>query len=234
MQGNAKIVGLHRRFDAVVFDMDGLMFDTEHLFFRVADDFMIDHGGRFTEEMMSLMIGRRAIDAGKVFHSHGGLTHRPVPEIMTDVKSRFYARMLTDSNTMPGLVDLLDHLKTANIPHAVATSSGRHHAESLISHHGILNRFQFLLTGEDVKQGKPNPEIYLSAAERLGVKPNRMLVLEDSAAGLHAAKAAGAYAVGVPHTYSPAEGITHADLIITGLNDPILITLLSDIAAPAE
>lgn len=227
-------MSLHRRFDAVVFDMDGLMFDTEHLFFRVADDFMIDHGSRFTEEMMSLMIGRRAIDAGKVFHSHGGLTHRPVPEIMTDVKNRFYSRMLTDSNTMPGLVELLDQLKIANIPHAVATSSGRHHAESLIGHHGILDRFQFLLSGEDVKHGKPNPEIYLTAAERLGVKPERMLVLEDSAAGLHAAKAAGAYAVGVPHTYSPAEGIMHADLIIQGLNDPVLLAFFRDFSIPLD
>lgn len=214
---------LHRRFDAVVFDMDGLMFDTEHLFFKVADHFMQDHGGRFTEEMMSLMIGRRAVDAGKVFHSHGGLTHKPVPEIMTEVKNRFYDRMLTDSNTMPGLIALLDHLKACQVPHAVATSSGRHHAESLIGHHGILDRFEFLLTGEDVKQGKPNPEIYLAAAEKLGVSPYRMLVFEDSAAGLHAAKAAGAFAVGVPHTYSPASGIEHADLIVSRLDEPRIL-----------
>lgn len=216
----------HRRFDAVVFDMDGLMFDTEHLFYDVADCFMKDHGGRFTDEMMSLMIGRRAVEAGNVFHSHGGLIDKPVHLIMTEVKGRFYDRMLTDSNTMPGLITLLDHLQSVSIPHAVATSSGRNHAESLISHHGILSRFEFILTGEDVHRGKPDPEIYRKAADRLGVNHHRMLVLEDSAAGLHAAKSAGAFAVGVPHRFSPSAGIPHADMIVESLDDPRLIEIL--------
>ena len=219
-----------QRFDAVVFDMDGLMFDTEHLFFDVADDYMKDNGRRFTHEMMSLMIGRRAIEAANVFHSHGGLIEKPIPEIMHEVKLRFDQRMLTDSNTMPGLITLLDLLKNQNIPHAVATSSGRHHAESLIGHHGILSRFEFLLTGEDVKRGKPDPEVYNSAAARLGVHPQKMLVLEDSVAGLHAAKAAGAFAVGVPHLFSPANAMPHADLIIERLDDPRLITLWKSLA----
>lgn len=215
-----------RRFDAVIFDMDGLMFDTEDLFFRVADDFMIDHGSRFTETMMANMIGRRAEEAGKVFHTHGGLTHRPIDEIMTDVKKRFFRRMLVDSNTMPGLHDLLGHLERVSIPRAVATSSGRGHAEQLIGHHGLLPFFEFLVTSEDVTRGKPDPEIYLKAAGRLGVSPGMTLVLEDSVAGLHAAKSAGAFAVGVPHRFSPAANMPHADLIIDRLDSPLLIEML--------
>jgi len=217
----------NRRFHAVIFDMDGLMFDTEDLFFKVADQFMMDNGGRFTDEMMANMIGRRAEEAGKVFHSLGGLRHRSVEEIMTDVKTRFYERMLSDSNTMPGLVDLLEHLNKLAIPKAVATSSGRNHAEKLIGHHGLLPEFQFLVTSEDVTQGKPNPEIYLKAAARLGVSPEKTLVLEDSVAGLNAAKSAGAFAVGVPHRFSPAENMPHADLIIDRLNATILMDLLN-------
>lgn len=216
-----------RRFHAVIFDMDGLMFDTEDLFFKVADQFMIDHGGRFTEAMMANMIGRRAEDAGKVFHSLGGLTHRSVEEIMSDVKTRFYQRMLSDSNTMPGLIELLGHINKLAIPKAVATSSGRNHAEKLIGHHGLLPEFHFLVTSEDVTKGKPDPEIYFKAAARLGVSPALTLVLEDSVAGLHAAKSAGAFAVGVPHRFSPAENMPHADLIIDRLDSSILLDLLT-------
>lgn len=217
-----------QKFDAVVFDMDGLMFDTEHLFFRVADEFMMSKGRRFTDEMMAAMIGRRAEEAGKVFHTIGGLTDRPVKEIMSDVKSLFNARMLTHSNKMPGLVALLQLLERNEIPCAVATSSSRSHAESLIGHHGLLHHFSFLITSEDVSRGKPDPEIYLTAAARLNVDPTRILVLEDSVAGLHAAKAAGAYAVGVPHHYSQRHGMPHADLIVDSLADPVLLKLIEN------
>lgn len=218
--------GSSKRFDAVVFDMDGLLFDTEELFFAVADSLMQEHGRRFTEAMMAAMIGRRAADAGNVFHTMGGLTHIPVEAIMTEVKARFHARMLTDSNTMPGLHDLLAHLEERGIPRAVATSSSRRDAEALTTHHGIRSRFAFLITSEDVACGKPDPEIYLKASQRLGAEPHRVLVLEDSAAGLQAARAAGAFATGVPHRFSPPEVIAHADLIVESLHDPRLLSLL--------
>lgn len=214
------------RFDAVIFDMDGLMFDTEDLFFHVADQFMVEHGSRFTESMMAAMIGRRAEEAGKVFHTHGGLLHLRIEDIMADVKSRFFKCMLNDSNTMPGLKELLNSLDKMAVPRAVATSSGRDHAQKLIGHHGLLQHFQFLVTSEDVTRGKPDPEIYLKAAGLLNVSTSRTLVLEDSVAGLHAAKSAGAFAVGVPHRFSPASNMPHADLIIDRLDSPVLFQLL--------
>ena len=219
--------GVSRRFEAVVFDMDGLMFDTEFLFYDVADSFMRDHGRRFTDAMMAAMIGRRAADAGQVFHTMGGILHVPVAEIMREVKARFAQRMLTDSHTMPGLREVLSQLESAGIPRAVATSSSRKDAEALTGHHGVRHYFSFLVTSEDVSRGKPNPEIYLTASQRLGVEPARILVLEDSAAGLQAAKAAGAFAVGVPHRFSPPEVIAHADLIVGSLHDHRLLSLLS-------
>jgi beta-phosphoglucomutase-like phosphatase (HAD superfamily) len=82
------------------------------------------------------------------------------------------------------------------------------------------------VTSEDVSRGKPDPEIYRTAAARLGVEPERVLVLEDSSAGLQAARAAGAFAVGVPHRYSPPEVVEHADLIVDRLDDERLLSLL--------
>ena len=220
------------RISAVVFDMDGLMFDTEALFHRVAAEMLAEHGKEFTSEMMSAMIGRRAVDAGAAFKRLSGL-EGTVEDLMAELKTRFLAILDEAVQTTPGLFALLAHLKKLGIPRAVATSSRRDYAERLIGNHGMLDQFAFLLTAEDVTHGKPEPEIYLTAAARFGVDPSELLVLEDSPPGLTAAKRAGTFAVGVPHEHSPADGISHADLIVESLDDPVLLRLLETRGKPA-
>ena len=110
----------------------------------------------------------------------------------------------------PGLFVLLDRLKHRGLPLAVATSSRHAYADRLLTRHGLRDRFAFVLASEDVTRGKPDPEIYRLAADRFGVPAASMLVLEDSPAGVAAATAAGAIAVGVPHEHSPAEGLVAA------------------------
>ena len=127
---------------------------------------------------------------------------------------------------MPGLFVLLDRLTCARPSGRVATSSRQAYADRLLVRHGLQNRFAFVLASEDVTRGKPDPEIYRLAARRFGVAAGSMLVLEDSPAGLAAAKAAGAFAVGVPHEHSPQEALAAADLIVARLDDPILLRLL--------
>ena len=92
----------------------------------------------------------------------------------------------------------------------------------------MLDRFAFLLTSEDVEHGKPNPEIYLKAVARFGVPAASVLVLEDSAAGLEAAKGAGTFPVGVPHEHSPADTLHAAALIVDRLDAPAVLALLKD------
>jgi HAD superfamily hydrolase (TIGR01509 family) len=212
--------------DAVVFDMDGLMFDTEALFFRVSCEVLEARGSRFTHEMMAAMIGRRAVEAGHILKTMSGLDV-PADELLAEVRARFLEVVDTDVSTSPGLVALLDHLKRQEIPAAVATSSRLVYAERLLNGHGLRDRFEFVLGSEDVEHGKPNPEIYLKAAARLGKEPRSVLVLEDSRAGVEAARAAGAYVVGVPHEHSPAEGLHRADLIVPRLDDPALLARLA-------
>ena len=96
---------------------------------------------------------------------------------------------------MSGLIELLAALEQANIPKAIATSSRRSFSQRILGKFGFEPRFKFLITGDDVTDGKPHPEIYLKAAEKLGVLPAEMLVLEDSQNGCRAAVAAGAFAV---------------------------------------
>jgi beta-phosphoglucomutase-like phosphatase (HAD superfamily) len=124
------------------------------------------------------------------------------------------------------LIVLLDRLKTANLPLAVTTSSRRTYAERLLRNHHLLDRFAFLLTAEDVERGKPDPEIYQKAAARFGVDPASMLVLEDSATGLAAARSAGAFTVAIPHEHSPAAGLGDASWVLDRLDHPALLELV--------
>ncbi|MFO0954618.1 MAG: HAD family phosphatase [Isosphaeraceae bacterium] len=210
---------------AVVFDLDGLMFNTEALFARVASEMLADRGKEFTPEIMRAMIGRRAAEASGAFRRLTGL-EEPEEVLLGELKQRFYAVMDTAVHPTPGLFHLLARLEALGLPRAVATSSRREYAEGMISRHGLMPHFSFVLTGEDVSRGKPDPEVYLLAATRLGIEPRRMLVLEDSPAGLAAAKAAGAFAVGVPHEHSPGEGLLAADLIVARLDAPELLAIL--------
>jgi beta-phosphoglucomutase-like phosphatase (HAD superfamily) len=193
---------------AVVFDLDGLMFDTEALFFRVSSEMLEARGKAFTPEIMRAMIGRRAVDAGHVLKTMTGLDD-PIEVLLDDVRQRFYSQMETVVHPTPGLFVLLDHLRRKVVPIAVATSSGRAYAERLLVQHRLQDRFAFIL-----------------AIERFAVAPGSVMALEDSPAGIIAAKSAGALAVGVPHEHSPAEALQGADLIVPRLDAPALLARL--------
>ncbi len=210
---------------AVVFDLDGLMFDTEVLFFRVANDMLAARGKEFTAEMMRAMMGRRSAEAGDLLRTMAGL-EEPEEVLLDEVRARFFAEVDTAVHPTPGLIALLAHLGRRSLPLAVATSSGRAYADRLLSAHGLAERFAFVLASEDVTHGKPDPEIYRKAIERFGLPAASILVLEDSPAGLAAANGAGTFAVGVPHDHSPADGLHAADSIVPRLDDPALLALL--------
>ena len=146
-------------------------------------------------------------------------------QLLADVRDRFTALVDTAVHPTPGLFVLLDRIRRLALPIAVATSSRRSYADQLLTRHGLADRFAFLLGSEDVTRGKPDPEIYHREAERFRVPAGSMLVLEDSPAGLAAAKGAGAIAVGVPHEHSPASGLAAADLVVPRLDDPALLRL---------
>lgn len=206
---------------AVAFDLDGLMFDTEALFVRVLRGFLEGRGRSLNPEIMAAMIGRRAADAYPAFKRLTGFDDTP-EQLLAELRGRFTAEVDSAVHPTPGLIALLAHLEKRGIPRAVATSSRREYAEGLIVRHGLRSHYAFLLGAEDVTRGKPDPEIYLTAASRLGIEPANLLVLEDSPTGVAAGKAAGAFVAGVPHEHSPAGGLTAADLIVPRLDDPAL------------
>jgi pseudouridine 5'-phosphatase len=212
---------MKRPIRAVVFDLDGLLFDTEALFFRVASEMLRDRGKEFTVKIMRAMIGRQPRESGLALKTMADLEGEP-EALMAEAKTRFESLIDTAVHPMPGLISLLAHLHKLGLPLAVGTSSGRAYAERLLKNHGLRDRFAFVLCREDVRRHKPDPEIYRTAAERFGLDPGEVLVLEDTPTGLAAAKAAGTFAVGVPHDHSPASDLAAADLVVRSLDDPEL------------
>jgi HAD superfamily hydrolase (TIGR01509 family) len=196
----------------------------------VSADALAARGKRFTPEIMQAMLGRRSVEVGHALKALAGLDE-PVEILLAEVRERFDTEVDRAVHPTPGLFVLLDHLKRRGLPLAVATSSRRSYADRLLSRHGLRERFAFVLASEDVSRGKPDPEIYRLAADRFGIPPASLMVLEDSPAGLAAARDAGAIAIGVPHEHSPAEGLKAAALVVPRLDDPALLHLIAAEAA---
>jgi HAD superfamily hydrolase (TIGR01509 family) len=210
---------------AVVFDLDGLMFNTEELYQDVGGELLRRRGKVFTSELLDSMMGRPNRVALQIMIDWHALADT-VDGLIAETEVIFVGILDERLALMPGLAELLDALEQAGIPKAIATSSPRRFVTNVLSRFDLEPRFAFVLTSEDVVEGKPNPEIYLTAARRLGISPNRMLVLEDSQNGCRAAAAAGAITVGVPGGHSRKHDFSCTTLVADTLADPRIYALL--------
>jgi len=210
---------------AVCFDLDGLMFNTEDIFNEVGVEVLRRRGKEFTPELVGLMMGRRAEEAIRVMIDYHGLSDS-VAALKAESWDLFDEFLGDRLAPMPGLFELLAAIESRGLPKAVATSSGRAYLEKILGRFELLDRFAFTLTAEDVTQGKPHPEIYLTAAQRLSVSPGEMLVLEDSHAGTTAGVAAGAVTVSIPTVHSRHQDYSHATFRATRLDDHVILRLV--------
>jgi len=212
--------------EAVAFDLDGLLVNTEELYQHVGTELLRRRGKPFEPDLLDAMMGRPQPVSLQIMIDWHGLTDT-IAALAAETRDIFRGLLDTDLRTMPGAVELLDLLADRGIPRGVATSSGPDFAHDVLGRAGIRERFEFVLTCADVTQGKPHPEIYEAAARRLAVEPARMLVLEDSQAGCRAAVAAGAVAVAVPGGHSRRHDFTGARFVAESLADPRIRALLA-------
>lgn len=208
-----------------MFDLDGLMVNTEEVFHMTGHELMRRRGKVASQALFNAMMGRRAREAYAAMIEMMELPET-IEELQVESESIFEAYLLTHLRTMPGLLQLLDHIEASNLPKGVATSSDRVYLQRMLGHFDLLHRFPMQLTAEDVTLGKPNPEIYLKAALRMGVKPHEMLVLEDSHNGTKAAAAAGAHIISVPHEHSEHHDFSPAKHVASSLIDPEILRLI--------
>jgi HAD superfamily hydrolase (TIGR01509 family) len=175
---------------AVLFDMDGLMVDTEPLARLAWERVIAPHGAVVNDVLYNRMLGRRTVESAQLVLDELRL---PVPldELVARKTAEYLLTLENGVPVMPGLWGLLDRVEALGLPWAVATSTPRAVAEIVLGKLNLTGRYRALACGDEVTHGKPAPDIFLLAAERLGVSPAACLALEDSAAGCIAAAAAG-------------------------------------------
>ncbi len=192
---------------AVIFDMDGLMLDTERLRMQLFERVVAEHGMTLPDGVYLQTIGRTVRDSRGIFAEHMG-SDFPYEALRLKRRDMEYAHI--DQHgvpTKPGLESLLDWLEGQAFPRAVATSSARATAHRLLDVAGVRNRFDIIVSGDDVEHGKPAPDLFLLAAEHLGIAPSDCVVLEDSGAGIRAAHRAGMTPILVPDLQPPADDV---------------------------
>ncbi len=172
---------------AVIFDMDGLMIDSERVTYNeyVRKLHMLGHDD-FTEELYKDCLGKNKVGICQVFIDHYG-DDFPMDEVWDDVHVWIDESLRNHVPKKQGLDMLLKYLKENNYKTIVATSSGRQRVDEILKNAGISQYFDDSICGDEVSKGKPDPEIFLTACQKLGVKPSEALVLEDSEAGIQAA-----------------------------------------------
>jgi pseudouridine 5'-phosphatase len=211
---------------AVVFDLDGLMFNTEDVFNISGNELLQRRGFAMTDEIRNAMLGRRPTEAIANMLRLTGIREE-IDSLITESHEIFFGLVDEHLKPMKGLFELLDHLEQIDMPKAVATSSPRDYMQNILNRFQLLERFHETFTAEDVARGKPEPDIYLKAAEKLGVEPGRMMVLEDSEAGTRAASSAGAIAISVPHQHTARHDFSSATHVVESLADPMIYRLLA-------
>jgi len=194
-------------FDAVIFDLDGLMLDTESIARICWQNAGRDLGYEVSDELFLSFVGRTAADSSRVMQEKWGKDF-PLDVFRKQITLHWNNHIAVNSIPLKaGLIELLDFLDSVSIRKAIATSTYREGARSKLGE--LESRFEAVITGDQVLHGKPAPDIFLLAAKTLGFATNRCLILEDSHNGLAAAQAAGIYAIMVPDLLAPHAGISH-------------------------
>lgn len=206
---------------AVVFDFDGVIADSEPLHFRALQAALRAHGIALeADEYYGTLLGYDDAAAMDVLaRSHGlALDAATRAAFVADKVARFAALQAASDCLFPGAVDCIARLG-ARVPLAIASGARRDEIERTLARAGLRSAFRAIVAAGDTARGKPAPDPYARAAALVRVEPSRAVAIEDSRWGLDSARAAGLRAVGVTHTYSAAELAPHADLVVASLDE---------------
>lgn len=205
------------KFTAVIFDMDGLMVDTERLYVH-ANQLIADRYGKMvTDATIMRMMGRGTLESLEIFASDLGIAADP-RELVREREAVMLKLLGEDLVVMPGLNELLQWLRP-RCRLALATGSSNVLMECIIGQLALEPVFEVMQCSDGIPFGKPNPAIYLRTIERLGVRPEECIVLEDSSNGVRAGRAAGCYVIAVPNEHTQHHDLSAAHARVADLHE---------------
>jgi HAD superfamily hydrolase (TIGR01509 family) len=218
--------------EAVVFDLDGIIVDSEHVWDEVRQRLAEERGGRWHDQASRDMMGMSSLEWSRYMHDVIGLPEPP-EEINAEVVRRLEAIYREELPLIPGAVEAVQRL-AKRWPLAVASSSNRELIDFVLEESGLARFLQATVSSEEVPRGKPAPDVYLEAARRLGADPARCAAVEDSENGIRSAKAAGMRVIAVPNPrYPPAEdALAEADLVLDSIAELTAEAVDPELAGP--
>jgi HAD superfamily hydrolase (TIGR01509 family) len=203
--------------EAVVFDLDGLLLDSEQVWDEVREILTRERGGRWHEQAQADMMGMSSTQWSRYMHEELDVPDQP-EEINRLVVERMMERYRDRLPVIEGAVEAVRRIGE-RWPLGLASSSNRPLIDLALDLMGIADRFRVTVSSEEVERGKPAPDVYLEAARRLGVAPDRIVAIEDSGNGIRAANAAGMRVIAIPnpHYPPPEEALEQADAVLDSL-----------------
>jgi HAD superfamily hydrolase (TIGR01509 family) len=205
--------------EAAVFDLDGLLIESEEVWDAVRERYVREQGGRYDSEVQRAMMGMSAPEWSRYLHEVAGVPEEP-DAINAEVVRRLLADYRRELPLLPGAVDAVRRI-AARFPLALASSSNREIIDAVLELAGIADLFRVTVSSEEVARGKPAPDVYLEAARRLGIDAGRCAAVEDSNAGIRSAKAAGMRVIAIPNrSYPPdPQTVATADVVLDSLDE---------------
>lgn len=205
--------------EAVVFDLDGVILDTEELWNEVREGLARERGGRWSDRAQADMMGMSSKEWSRYMHDAVGLSEPP-DEILREVLTRMLDGYAEHLPLVDGAVDAVQRL-AARWPLGLASSSNRELIDKALELSGLASSFRVTVSSEEVERGKPAPDVYLEAARRLEVDPRDCAAIEDSASGIRSAHAAEMFVVAIPNqAFPPQEDVLRlADAVLESIRE---------------
>ena len=219
---------------AVIFDMDGVLIDSYHAHLESWQEAARVEGLEITEEQFAATFGKTSREAIRLLWFERHLADAQIKDFDHRKEAAFRRIIAARFPLMPGALELLDSLDEAGFLLAIGSSGPPENVDLVLDKLGIRPLLSAVVTGGDVTRGKPNPQVFLIAAQKLGVPPDRCLVVEDAALGIEAAHAAGMKAIGLASTGRTRQSLAAADLVVDRLAEITPAAVRSLISLPQK